>query len=822
MFCPKCGSENLEANKFCKKCGKNLPDKAQVQQKNVQTYAMPRTSNLLGEILDGRYRIEAKLGSGGMGDVYRATRLLVGDSIEVKILHPHLASDANAAERFRREAVTATRLRHRNIVAIYDVGISAVHSLPYILMEIAEGFTLRQIINQYRILPLEFIVTVTAQICSALEEAHSFGIVHRDIKPENIIVHQTTNGWQVKVLDFGIARLYDGSAEVGLTLDGNAMGTPQYMSPEQCMGETLDERSDVYSVGIVLYEMLCGTVPFKSPAASAVAVYQVQNQPAPPRSVNENIHPQIETVVLRVLAKQREMRPQTAQTLAQELIHAATIAYKDGYAPNQSFVVTPSDLRTVSTNAPPENKFTPSHTLSSELLVETGAANDSSELAMTEFVEIIAPKQTESIVENQNKEKLSQTEKLPVDEEKSLNFIEPENKSSTSEMNIREVSPEVKAELPRVFEEAESLLDEVFIDGKAKSDKPNETSFPPEKIKSFDASQPINIPSEPLPFHKNDNSLPETETQVLPITAKPKPNNTSNLIIAGIAVAIFVLFSAIGGVFWLSSDKDSSANTADVSNAAQNSSLNSQPEDTTTETSDSTTGSDKPQKPAAPDGMVYVAGGEFMLGSDTGDEYSRPARKVSVAPFFIDLTEVTNEEYKMFLDVSGRKPPPDWKNGTFPDGKARFPVTGVDWDDANAYAKWAGKRLPTEEEWEFAAKGTDNLIYPWGNDWKPEFSNADNQRNGMQEVGKSQGKSPFGLSDMSGNAWEWTASDAKAYPKGKNFDENLAEPKVIRGGYWGSSPKVATATGRRAYGARSEQGGYANTSFRCVKNISEK
>jgi serine/threonine-protein kinase len=325
-----------------------------------------QASNLVGQVLDGRYRIEARLGSGGMGDVYRATRILIGDTIAIKFLHAHLASNPQAAERFRHEAVTATKLRHRNVVALYDVGISAVHNVPYLLMELAEGLTLRQIINQQPILPLDFVVTVVAQVCAALEEAHRLGIVHRDIKPENIIANQTATGWHVKVLDFGIAKLYN-EASSGLTQDGTAMGTPQYMSPEQCMGEMLDARSDIYSVGIVLYEMLCGTVPFKSAVASAIAVYQVQTAPPPPRAVNPNITPQVETVILRALSKQREERHQTAQALTRDLIQAATIAFKSG------------NLSGSTVFAPPDDKQSASHTLSEEILVEKEAVEPSAQ-----------------------------------------------------------------------------------------------------------------------------------------------------------------------------------------------------------------------------------------------------------------------------------------------------------------------------------------------------------------------------------------------------------------------------------------------------------
>ena len=326
MFCPKCGKENQNTYKFCKGCGTVLPDFAEVLSKSQQFHFSVQTQNLTGQILDDRYRLEAKIGAGGMGDVYRATRLLIGDTVAIKILHTHLSRNTLAAERFRREAQTAIRLRHRNLVQIYDVGISRTQNVPYILMELAEGFTLRQIMNHNKDLPLDFVVTVIAQVCAALSEAHKIGIVHRDIKPENIIANQTKTGWQVKVLDFGIAKLYD-QVDNNLTLDGSAMGTPQYMSPEQCLGETLDGRSDIYSLGIVLYEMFCGITPFKSASTSAIAIYQVQNTPPRPHSINPNINPQIEAVILRALSKKPEDRQQTAAELAGDLINVVTAVH---------------------------------------------------------------------------------------------------------------------------------------------------------------------------------------------------------------------------------------------------------------------------------------------------------------------------------------------------------------------------------------------------------------------------------------------------------------------------------------------------------------
>ena len=215
--------------------------------------------------------------------------------------------------------------------------------------------------------------------------------------------------------------------------------------------------------------------------------------------------------------------------------------------------------------------------------------------------------------------------------------------------------------------------------------------------------------------------------------------------------------------------------------------------------------------------MVYVPGGDFLMGSDDAEELSRPAHFVSVRPFFIDRTEVTNEAYRKFVEATGYDPPPTWKDGAFAPGEEEVPVTGVTWYDAAAYAAWGGKRLPTEAEWEFAARGIEGRKYPWGNEWHPSLANVDNTAKSLRRVGEGT-PSPLGIFDMAGNAWEWTASDARAYPGSKEFPRSRLRLKIIRGGNWKSNSETSAATFRGFYGASGEKD-YSSTSFRCVKDI---
>jgi beta-lactam-binding protein with PASTA domain len=254
-------------------------------------------------LIDGRYRIMRKLGSGGMADVYMAEDQQLGRRVALKVLHRRFAEDEQFVERFRREASSAAGLSHPNVVAIFDRG--EWDGTYYISMELVEGRTLKEIVREKGPAPPEAAVDLTLQILRAARYAHKHGVVHRDIKPHNVLID---HDGRVRVTDFGIARA--GTSDI--TETGSVMGTAQYLSPEQAQGRPVDERADLYAIGIVLYELLTGQVPFDAEQPVTVALKQVSELPVPPAELVPAIPPAIDAVVMRALEKDPDRRYQSA------------------------------------------------------------------------------------------------------------------------------------------------------------------------------------------------------------------------------------------------------------------------------------------------------------------------------------------------------------------------------------------------------------------------------------------------------------------------------------------------------------------------------
>jgi serine/threonine protein kinase len=245
-------------------------------------------------MIDGRYRVLRRLGSGGMADVYCAEDQQLGRPVALKVLYRRFAEDVQFRERFRREASSAAGLQHPNIVGIFDRG--AWDGTYYIAMEYIQGRTLKDVIRDRGPAPPEAAIDVTVQILRAARFAHSRGVVHRDLKPQNVLIDEEG---RIKVTDFGIARA--GASD--MTETGSIMGTAQYLSPEQAQGRPVDARADLYAIGIVLYEMLTGRVPFDAESAVTVALKQVSETPVPPRELVPSIPPALDAVVMRALEK---------------------------------------------------------------------------------------------------------------------------------------------------------------------------------------------------------------------------------------------------------------------------------------------------------------------------------------------------------------------------------------------------------------------------------------------------------------------------------------------------------------------------------------
>jgi eukaryotic-like serine/threonine-protein kinase len=265
---------------------------------------------LIDSVFDGRYRIIRKLGAGGMANVYLAEDQELGRRVAIKILDDRHAADDSFIERFRREAKNAAGLSHPNIVSIYDRG--EAEGTYYIAMEYLSGRSLKELIVSRGPTPIRIAIDYTRQMLAALGFAHRHGIVHRDIKPHNVVVD--ADG-RLKVTDFGIAR----SGASQMTEVGSIIGTAQYLSPEQARGSPVDQRSDVYSVGIVLYEMLTGTVPFTGETPLEIAMKHLSEVPVPPSELREDVPDDLDLVVLRALAKDPEDRYQTAEEMNDDL-----------------------------------------------------------------------------------------------------------------------------------------------------------------------------------------------------------------------------------------------------------------------------------------------------------------------------------------------------------------------------------------------------------------------------------------------------------------------------------------------------------------------
>ncbi|MGD2245742.1 MAG: protein kinase [Candidatus Aminicenantes bacterium] len=311
MKCPQCQFENPAHIRFCGNCGEQLFQSEEQTLSSTKTLKTPLIGLDIGTLFAGRYHIIEELGRGGMGKVYKVFDKELKEKMALKLLRPEIAADEKMTERFRNELKFARKITHKNICRMYDFNKDLENS--YITMEYVSGEDLKSSVTRMGPLSAGKTVFLARQICEGLAEAHKLGVIHRDLKPQNIMIDRAGN---IRIMDFGIAR----SAQAkGVTATGMMIGTPEYMAPEQVEGKDVDQRADIYSLGVILFELLTGTVPFEGDTPITVAIKHLKDEAPEPKTLNATVPDDMNKVVLKCLEKDRTKRYASVEELLSEL-----------------------------------------------------------------------------------------------------------------------------------------------------------------------------------------------------------------------------------------------------------------------------------------------------------------------------------------------------------------------------------------------------------------------------------------------------------------------------------------------------------------------
>ncbi len=691
MECPKCKAENRDDSRYCSQCATPLSVAGPEGPSLTKTLVTPLPAVRPGTLIAGKYKIIEEIGRGGMGIVYKAEDMRLQRTVALKFLPPQLADSPELKERFLIEARAAAALSHPNICVIHEVGEEEAR--PYIAMEYVEGETL-QAKTKIGPLSLKEVLAITSQITAGLGEAHHKGIVHRDIKSANIMV--TAKG-QAKIMDFGLAKLRGGSS---LTKSQTTLGTIAYMSPEQAKGEEVDSRTDLWSLGVVLYEMLTGELPFRGDRDLSIIHSIVHEDPKPIKIRKPPVPQELQQVVARALKKSRDVRYGSAEDILKDLRKYEEVlrAEASGFFNLRSLF---KRLRS------------PAVAIPAVLVVAAIAA-----LAVWNF-------------DRQAKIRWAREEILP-----------------QIERNLAD-SWRDSTDIYRLAEEAEKVI-------------PND----PKLIELFSkCSFNINIKTDPpgADIYMKEYDSPDSEWEYLGVS--PLENVRTPI-----------------GVFRYKIEKAGYETVL----AASSSWAPAPPEGF----GPNDLYRKLDEKGTISQGMVRVAGAKTPLGE--------------LPDFFMDRYEVANRQYKEFIDKGGYRSqeywkhmffkdgqeltwdeamrefvdssaqpgPSSWQAGDYPEGQEDFPVSGISWYEAAAYAEFSGKSLPTATHWGIAM-GEYTPMIRWfqlgGYAIFAPFSNIEGR--GPVPVGSLQGLTSYGVFDMAGNVREWCWNETQ---KGR----------LIRGGGW--------------------------------------
>ncbi|MGB7069171.1 MAG: bifunctional serine/threonine-protein kinase/formylglycine-generating enzyme family protein [Pyrinomonadaceae bacterium] len=693
---------------------------------------MPTVHTLNGEpVLEGKYHLESRIGQGGMGIVYRSRHAYLKTLHAIKIILPDLVgNDPQLVTRFRQEALAAAAIRHQNVVGVSDYGVID-GNIPFLVMEYVDGESLHDLLTREGALSPERALELTSAICAGVGAAHHQGIVHRDLKPLNVMIcrDKPDISHAVKILDFGLAKIKSGEL-LGSFIQAQTtglMGSPYYMAPEQWADDDPDSRSDVYSIGVMLFQMLAGDVPFKGSSIPAIMKKHISDPPPTFAEYGIRMPPEVEEVVRHTLHKDQSTRTPSVEALVREFVEA----------------VSPAGLHTTGTALPVSSLRIRTHPPVSRVFVDNvhvGETRDNGWLLLegiqsgNHHLRISHPGfrdwQGDVVCDGQPQEVMAQLR------------------------NEGDVSYPSMPAIPKPATTGAIPAPETMLEAATQYQQTHRSH--PSAVETSQANWQTG----------NQAQLVESEAPKKSIFSPLAITLTSVLGLVALAVA------GIGGAYvtgYIGGEKPTpTPNVVETPAVSQF----------------------KPE-------LILIPGGSFRMGRNEGPQNARPEHTAEVSPFRMDTTEVTNGEFFEFMKESGYSPADvekflaHWENDKPIAGQELLPVRYVNVEDIRAFIVWRSKRdsveyrLPTEKEWEFAARnGNKNDLYPWGDTFDGKCAVLDTGQNEPAKVGTKSCPNDWGVQDLIGNVFEWTSSDATLYPG--NTAQERADSKepfyMVRGG----------------------------------------
>ena len=667
-----------------------------------------------------------------MGVVFQARHIFLKTPHAIKVILPDLVgNDPMLTTRFRQEALAAAAIRHPNIITVTDFGVVRA-TMPFLVMEFVKGRSLQDILATEGAMSPQRAWEFISAIASGVGAAHRQNIVHRDLKPLNIMVQDDVPIAEgVKILDFGLAKIKSGEL-LGSFVQAQTsglMGSPFYMAPEQWSDEEPDARADIYSIGVILYQMLSGEVPFKGSSIPSIMKKHLTLPPPSFHSMGVSVPPAIEAVVRHALEKEVEARIDSIPTFLRDLHAAMNSAPVVAAALRPTVVMDPNKTVASLDTQPP-----PAPDVSQTAVNPTVAQETNFGASFDSMAGTVSGAQLDQLLEENSQRKQHE---------------ERERRENEQQEKLERMALQAK--------ELEDRLDRLS------------GSMPP----SLDPEATRVHGSSTNPEWASSTGAPAVSPRrAMVVDITPKRKGPPTLLVVGAVLLVLILGGVGVGAFLMLRSNSIGANPQPSPSPVVS--------------------------PKVKADLVSIDGGTFLMGRKTGPPQETPEHPVTVQQFFMDRTEVSNTEYADFVRETNHAPPSHWIGNKPPFGQEQWPVVNVSYDDAISFAAWRSKRdgvtyrLPTEQEWEYAARnGERGDLYPWGPDWQDKaavLKDATPASVGSRPAGKNR----WGVFDLIGNVWEWTASKASVYPGNRaEVPHSMEDWVTIRGGCYVSDPAKA-------------------------------